>query len=130
MTSDGATWLVAVLQVGTAVGIVAFWTWWLRTDHDVAWWPPGFAEHERAFVVPDSVLAAVLTGSAVLSVLEHEAARSLALVAVGMLLFLALIDTAYFARQGMFARDRDGVANTAIVGWMFTLAAILAVRYV
>ena len=40
------------------------------------------------------------------------------------------IDLAYFARHEMFARERDGVGNALIVGWMLLLAAVLAIRYV
>ena len=129
MTTDAATWTLAVLQVGTAIGIVVFWVTWLRADHDVASLPVGFVEHERAFVLPDSVLAVVLTVSAWLSLVEPQLGSSLALVAVGMLLFLGLIDAAYFARTGLFARDRGGLGNAAIVAWMLLLAALLAVRH-
>lgn len=129
MTADATTWVLAVLQLGTAVGIAVFWVTWLRSDHDEPWLPAGFVEHERAFVLPDSVLAAVLTASAVLSLLEHAAGRSLALIAVGMLAFLGLVDAAYFARTGLFARERGGVVNAAIVAWMLLLAALLAARH-
>ena len=129
MTADATTWVLAVLQLGTAVGIAVFWVTWLRSDHDEPWLPAGFVEHERAFVLPDSVLAAVLTASAVLSLLEHAAGRSLALIAVGMLAFLGLVDAAYFARTGLFARERGGVANAAIVAWMLLLAVLLAARH-
>lgn len=129
MSNDPIVWTLAVLQLGTAVGIAAFWTSWLRTDHDITRLPEGFVEHERAFVLPDSVLALTLVVSAALNLLERPLGSSLALVAAGMLIFLGLIDAAYFARNGLFARDRGGVGNAAIVVWMLLLAVLLAARH-
>jgi hypothetical protein len=130
VTVDTTTWVVAGLQLATAIGIVAFWAWWLRADHDRSWWPVGHYEHERVFVVPDSVLAAMLTVSAVLSVRGAAAGGQLALVAAGMMLFLGLIDGYYFARHNMYARERDGVGNALIVLWMIGFAAVLVIRYI
>jgi hypothetical protein len=129
VTDSAVTLLLAVLQVGTAVGIVVFWTSWLRTDHDPSTFPEGFLLHERAFVVPDGVLAVLLTASGLLSVLEQPLGPRLALVAAGMLLFLGLLDATYFALTGLFARDRGGLGNAAIVSWMLLLAALLALRH-
>jgi hypothetical protein len=129
VTSDTLTWLLAVLQVGTAIGIAVFWTTWLRAEHDPSAFPAGYLLHERAFVVPDSVLALLLTVSALLTVFEQPLGPRVALVAAGMLLFLGLIDATYFVLTGLFARDRGGRGNAAIVGWMLFLAALLLVRH-
>ena len=129
MSADSLTWTFAVLQVGTSIGIVVFWVTWLRTDHDPASYPEGFLAHERAFVLPDSVLAALLTTAAVLELAGDRLGPGLALIAAGMLLFLGLIDAAYFARHGLFARERGGGGNTALVVWMLLLAALLAIRH-
>lgn len=129
MTADPLLWVLAVLQVGTAVGIAVFWTSWLRADHDTSALPPGFVEHERAFVLPDGVLAVTLTASAVLTLVEHDLGGRLALVSVGMLVFLGLLDAAYFAANGMFAAERGGRGNAAIVGWLLLLAVLLAARH-
>jgi hypothetical protein len=125
---DPVTWVVAVLQAGTAIGIAVFWTTWLGAEHEEPWLPAGYVEHERAFVLPDSVLALLLVSSAVLQLLDRPGGGGLALVAAGMLLFLGLIDAAYFARTGMFARERGGLGNAAIVIWMLLLAVVLLAR--
>ena len=130
MEVTSATWAVAILQIGTALGIVAYWQWWLRSDHDIDWWPTAYEEHERAFVLPDHVLATLLVVSAGLSLAGNEHGGQVALLAAGMMLFLGLIDLAYFARHDMFARQRDGVGNALIVGWMLLFATVLAIRYV
>ncbi len=129
MTDDVATWLVAGAEVLAAVLIAGFWLMWFRQPHAEPWLPLGYAEHERVFVFPDSVLALVLVASAVLLVLEEPLGRSLALVAAGMLTFLGVIDVAYFARHRMFRRERDGVMNLGLVIGVLALAAILFARY-
>lgn len=129
MSRDVATWVVAGLELVAAAAIAAFWLTWRREHHDEPWLPAGYVEHEEVFVAPDSVLALVLVASAVLLVLEVPLGRSLALVAAGMLAFLGIIDLAYFARHGMFARGRGGVLNAGIVAGVLLLAAILIVRF-
>ncbi len=56
------------LQLTTALGIVAFWVWWFRADHDESWWPPGYRQHEKAFVVPDILMAILLAVSSLASI--------------------------------------------------------------
>lgn len=129
MTGDVITWALAVLQVGTAIGIALFWVTWLRREHDEPWLPEGYVEHERAFVFPDSVLALLLTASAVLSVAEHALGRDVALIAAGMLTFLGLLDAAYFARTGLFARERGGAGNLTLVVWLLVLAVLIVLRH-
>jgi hypothetical protein len=125
VTDDPVLWVLAVLMIGTAIGIGAFWATWLRTEHTEPWLPPGYDEHERPFVVPDSVLAVLLVVSAVLLLLEMEAGRTLGLVAAGMLTFLGLLDATYFARTRMFAREHGGLANASLVLGVLALAGVL-----
>lgn len=129
MTDDALTWLIAGWQLATAIGFAGFWLTWFRGRHEQAWLPPGYVEHERVFVFPDAVCAVLLMASAVLLVAEEPLGGSLALVAAGMLVFLGVIDAAYFARHGMFARERGGVGNLGIVVAVLALAAVLVVRY-
>jgi hypothetical protein len=129
VTGDAVTWLVAAWQVLTAAGIAVFWTTWFRQPHAEAWQPPGYVEHERVFVFPDTTLAALLVASAVLLLLKQPLGASLALVCAGMLGFLGIIDAAYFAQHGMYARDRDGPLNAFLVVAVLALAVVLALRY-
>lgn len=129
MTTDVATWLVAAWQALTATGIALFWTTWFRQPHAEAWQPPGYVEHERVFVFPDTTLALLLVASALLLVLRQPLGTSLALICAGMLGFLGIIDAAYFAQHGMYARDRDGLLNAFLVVAVLALAVVLAVRY-
>jgi hypothetical protein len=129
MTDNTVTWIIAGLEVVTALAIAGFWMTWFRMPHDQPWLPDGYEDHEAPFVVSDSVLAVVLVASAVLLVLEEPLGESLALIAGGMLAFLGLRDAAYFARTGMFARARDGIANAGIVIGVLAMAVILIVRF-
>jgi hypothetical protein len=129
VSSDVGLWVIAVLQVGTAIGITAFWIGWFRQEHDEPWLPVGYVNHERVFVFADSVLSVVLVASAALLVADRPLGASLALVAAGMLAFLGILDLAYFAQQRMFARDRGGIGNALIVVWVLLLAVILTVRF-
>ena len=129
MTDDPATWLVAGMEVLAAILIGGFWVTWLRTPHEEPWLPAGYVEHERVFVFPDAVLTLTLVASAALLLLDEPLGRSLALVAAGMLTFLGVIDLAYFARHGMFRREREGVLNFALVVGVLLLATVLLARY-
>ena len=129
MTGDTATWVVAGLELIAAAAIAGFWLTWSREPHDEPWLPAGYVEHEQVFMFPDTVLALTLVASAALLVFEEPLGRSLALVAAGMLMFLGVIDLAYFARHGMFTLERGGLLNAGIVFGVLLLALILVVRY-
>jgi hypothetical protein len=129
MTADVGLWVIAVLQVGTAIGIATFWIGWFRSEHDEPWLPVGYVDHERVFVGADSVLSVVLVASAAFLVAGRPVGESLALIAAGMLAFLGILDLVYFAQQRMFSRRRGGIGNALIVGWVLLLAVILAVRF-
>ena len=63
--------IVAAVQILTAIGIARFWITWLRTEHEEPWLPVGYVEHERCFVYPDSVLAALMVVAAILLILGN-----------------------------------------------------------
>lgn len=143
MTDSPATWAIAALEVITALGIAGFWIMWFRTPHDEPWLPDGYVDHEAPFVFTDTILAVVLVVAAILQVTEEPASsaavlvtdgrpvgESLGLVAAGMLLFLGVLDLAYFARTGLFKREHEGIMNAGVVIATLTLAVILIVRFV
>ena len=129
MTDDAGIWVIAGLMFVTAAGIAAFWLTWFRRPHDEDWLPEGYVDHEAPFVFSDSVLAVLLVVAALLLLAEQSLGGRLALVAAGMLGFLGILDAAYFWRTGMFARERDGIANLGVVVGVLTMSAILLVRF-
>lgn len=129
MTEDPLVWVAAVSQVLVATGIALFWLTWFREVHDEPWLPAGYVDHERVFVYPDSILAVLLLTSAALTVAEEPAGRTVALVCAGMLLFLGVIDLAYFAQHRMFLRARGGAVNAVVVCGVLALSALLVVAH-
>jgi hypothetical protein len=129
VTHDTTIWVIAGLEVTAALGIALFWVTWFREEHDQDWLPAGYVQHERVFVFPDALLAALLALSAVLLVAGSPLGRSLSLVCAGMLAFLGIIDAAYFWQTGLFARDRGGVANAAVVVGVLALSLVLLVAF-
>jgi hypothetical protein len=129
MTADVGTWVVAALELATALGIGIFWITWFREVHDEEWLPEGYVQHERVFVFPDAALALLLAISAALLVSGRPLGRSLSLVCSGMLAFLGLVDAAYFWQTGLFARPRGGRLNAAVVVAVLALSVLLAVVF-
>lgn len=129
MSSDPITWVIAGVEVATALGIAAFWLTWFGQAHDAPWLPVGYENHEAPFVYPDTMLAVVLVLAAVLQVTERAAGESLGLVAAGMLLFLGVLDLAYFTRTGLLARERDGLLNAGLVVSVLAVGIVLIVRF-
>lgn len=129
MTADAFVWVAVGVQVLTAIGIVAFWLTWFREPHTEEWLPKGYVEHERVFVYPDSLLAGLLVVSGGLALFEVGLGRTLGLVSAGMLLFLGVIDLAYFAQHRMFARARGGLVNAGVVAGVLVASVLLVVAY-
>jgi para-nitrobenzyl esterase len=129
MTGDPAVLTIAALELLAAAGIAVFWVTWFHEDHDQAWLPAGYVQHERAFVFPDALLAMLLVVSATLLVAEDPLGRTLSLVCAGMLAFLGVLDAAYFWHTDLFARERGGLVNAAVVSGVLTLAAVLLVFF-
>lgn len=122
-------WIIAGIEIATAIGITVYWVSWFRQPHDEAWLPAGFVDHEAPFVFSDSLLAVALVAGAVLQLAEEPAGESLGLIAAGMLLFLGVLDLAYFARTGLFAREHEGVLNAGVVVTVLILSTVLIVRF-
>ncbi|MBN2297621.1 MAG: hypothetical protein JXM72_03455 [Deltaproteobacteria bacterium] len=121
--------IVAVAQFAMAAGIIHFWFKWFRTEHNESWLPRGYIEHERCFVYPDSVMSILMVISAVLLIAGNPSGQTLTLVCGGMMLFLTVIDTAYFMQNGMFARDKGGIDNFFLVLPMVIMSVLMIVRF-
>ena len=121
--------IVAAVQILTAVGIARFWTTWLRTEHAEPWLPTGYVEHERCFVYPDSVLAALMVVAAILLLLGNALGERLTLVCGGMMLFLTVIDTAYFLQNGMFAKEKGGAEHLRLITVLTVVSLLMILRF-
>jgi hypothetical protein len=125
--------VLSVLQVATAVGIIAFWaaffTIGLAPEHA----PPGYAQFEHAFPLPDGLLAvALLIAAAGLrggSDAARRQGRRLSLVCAGGLLFLGVLDLSFNVQNGIYTSSlADGLLAAAIQAWCIGFGAWLVVR--
>lgn len=122
--------LVAAAQLIMAAGTIHFWITWLRIEHNEPWLPVGYVEHERVFVYPDSVMSALMVVSAILLFMGNPLGEKLALVCGGMVLFLTIIDIAYFAQHRMFEKERGGRENLGLVIPMVFMSLLLILRFI
>jgi len=129
VTDPPGTLVIAGLEVAAALSIAAFWVNWFREPHDEGWLPEGYVQHERVFAFPDAVLALLLLASAGLLVTGQPLGRTLSLVCAGMLAFLGVIDAAYFWQTGLFARQKGGFANAAVVLAVLVLSVVLVLAF-
>ncbi len=122
--------IIAVAQIVMAVGMIRFWIIWYRTEHNEPWLPDGYMEHEGTFVYPDSVLSALMIISAILLFLGKPLGERLTLVCGGMMLFLTVIDIAYFTQHGLFAKERGGAENWGLVIPMVIMSFLMISRFI
>ena len=120
---------VPILMFATAAGFALFWIGWTRSEHTEPWLPKGYMEHERPFIWSDGVAAVLLVVAGLLVLAGFELGQRLALVAAGMLWFLVILDTAYFAQNRLFARSHDGLANALTVMGLATVGTVIIVAY-
>ena len=122
--------VVALAQLAMVVGIVNFWIKWFRSEHNQPWLPAGYIEHERCFVYPDAVMSVLMIFSAILLFMGNPLGERLTLVCGGMMLFLAIIDTAYFKQNGMFEKDKGGKENIGLVIPMIVMSLLMVLRFI
>ena len=122
--------VVALAQLVMVVGIVNFWIKWFRSEHNQPWLPAGYIEHERCFVYPDAVMSILMIVSAILLFMGNPLGERLTLVCGGMMLFLAIIDTAYFKHNGMFEKDKGGKENIGLVIPMIVMSLLMILRFI
>lgn len=120
----------ARLQLLTGVGLLVFWGLFLTGNIAPVREPPGFWTFERAFVVPDTVLAFGLFAAGLLLRRGHPRGPALSLATGGALVFLGLVDLSFNIRGGVFAvLDADALASGAINAWCLGFGSALLLRF-
>lgn len=122
--------IIAALQIITSIGIIRFWIDWFGNDHKESWLPSGYIEHEKVFVYPDSVLSFLMIISSILIFLGKPLGESLALVCGGMMLFLTVIDIAYFYQHDMFAEEKGGKENRKLIISLSVMSILMIIRFI
>ena len=67
--------------------------------------------------------------SAILLILGNALGERLTLVCGGMMLFLLVIDTAYFLQNGMFAREKGGAENLGLIVVLIIVSLLMILRF-
>jgi hypothetical protein len=123
--------IVAIAQISMAAGMMHFWYKWFRTEHKEDWLPAGYEEHERVFVFPDTVLSILMVTSAILLLTGKSYGVKLTLICGGMMLFLTIIDIAYFIQHGMLAKEKGGSKNLwGLVVPMIVMSILMTVPFI
>jgi hypothetical protein len=75
------------------------------------------------------VLASLMVIAALLLFLGNSLGERLTLVCGGMMLFLTVIDTAYFLQNGMFAREKGGAENLRLILVLTFVSLLMILRF-
>ena len=67
--------------------------------------------------------------SAILLFMNKPLGEKLTLVCGGMMLFLTVIDIAYFAQHDLFAKERGGAGNWGLVIPMVVMSVLMIFRF-
>lgn len=105
-----------VLQIGTGIGILCFWTVFLIFENSAESNDAVYLAFERSFLLPDiGWLVPVLFLSAWLNLLRKSAGILLTAVSAGGLIFLGLIDIGFNAAQGIYSSAEHNGAMALII---------------
>jgi hypothetical protein len=119
---------VARAQIATGFGIIVFWILFFTVGLAPTDPPICYFAFERAFPLPDAVLAISLLTAGTLVSLGRPGGRTLALVCAGGLLFLGLLDAGFNIQNGIYTSSvSEGMMALAINLWCITLGIAIAV---
>jgi hypothetical protein len=120
--------LLAHAQTATGLGLLAFWALFFTVGMAPANPPACYFAFERAFPLPDGVLALGLLAAGILPATGRSWARVLTLPCAGALVFLGLLDFSFNLQNGIYASSLvDGVFAAAINLWCVSLGTVLTV---
>jgi hypothetical protein len=120
---------VARAQVATGIGISVFWVLFFTVGLAPANPPLCYFAFERAFPLPDGVLAISLLAAGTLVSMGRPGGHTLCLGSAGGLIFLGLLDASFNIQNGIYASSLiEGIAAAAINLWCIALGiAIVAI---
>jgi hypothetical protein len=120
--------LLAYAQTATGLGLLVFWALFFTVGMAPADAPPCYFAFERAFPLPDGVLALGLLAAGILPATGRSWARVLTLPCAGALVFLGLVDFSFNLQNGIYASSLiDGLVAAAINLWCVSLGTVLTV---
>ena len=118
MSETSGSRTLAIIEIGTGVGIALFWaaffTVGLAPDNP----PACYFAYERAFPLPDAILALSLLFAGTMSLKNDRRGPLLSLPAAGALIFLGLLDIGLNHLNGVYALSGfELTTNLAINLW-------------
>ena len=131
MNQNRKTKTIAILEILTSMGLIAFWTLFFTVGLAPANPPVCYLAFERSFPLPDMVLAAALLSAGVLLLKRNPAGRMLSLLCAGALIFLGLLDFSFNIRNGIYtSTPADAILSIFINAWcvLFGIAIPMTLR--
>lgn len=122
---------IAILEILTGMGLIAFWTLFFTVGLEPANPPACYSAFERSFPLPDAVLCASLLCAGSLLLIRNQAGRLISLVCAGALIFLGLLDFSFNIRNGIYTSSpADAILSGFINAWcvLFGIAIPLTLK--
>lgn len=117
--------ILAILQLGTSIGLVLFWVGFFTIGLAPENPPIGFFEYEHSFPLPDGILAVALFFAGYGLLKNKSYASTLSLVCAGALMFLGLVDFSFNIQNGMYQISPiDTILNAFINIWCLLLGGL------
>jgi len=120
---------IAALEITTASGIGLFWVAWFAGGLAPEDPPACYLAFERAFPLPDLVLALALLAAGLFLLKGRPAGRALSLACAGALIFLGLLDASFNLQNGLYSTPANLAMNGCINLWCVGLGTGLLIRF-
>ncbi|MGQ9844092.1 MAG: hypothetical protein ACUVRK_11070 [Spirochaetota bacterium] len=123
---------VSLISIITGIGILMFWVAFFTVGLAPENPPACYFAYEHSFPLPDTVLAIALIIGGIIATKQRVRALYVLLPALGALIFLGLLDTAFNWQNGMYTISViDGILNAVINIWcvVFGIGAILTINH-
>ena len=92
--------------------------------------PACYLAFERAFPVPDLVLALALLAAGILLLMGHPAGRAPSLACAGALIFLGLLDASFNLQNGIYSASAAALAMNGLLNlWCVGLGTAILIRF-
>jgi len=109
---------IAILQMITAIGLIAFWIAFFGCDMTPNHPPPCYFAYEHAFPIPDIILSIFMMIASICLINKKPSGIPLSIATAGALFFLGILDTCFNYQNGIYASSFvDMIGNGFINVW-------------
>ncbi|MDH3498061.1 MAG: hypothetical protein OER21_14980 [Gemmatimonadota bacterium] len=117
----------ATLVGGTCV--LAFWAIYFTSDAALGHGDPAVTAFEAAFLLADAVFALTLFAAGVFLLRDRRPGTFFLVAAAAMSIYLALLDVAFYARQGLYLPLNGSAALELVVNALCLIGGALGLRW-